>query len=79
MVRQSVSCSWCHEMNSLDQPAPVVCVSCGHRADVPRVDCDCPKCRPTDEDRARQKAEREADMAELLRRVNAGEDIFGGE
>lgn len=33
-------CSWCHEM-SADRD----CENCGHRADLPRLDCDCAKCR----------------------------------
>ena len=54
MIRRSVSCSWCHATNSLDNPAQVHCVECGHRADVPRAECDCPKCKPTAEERERQ-------------------------
>ena len=78
MIRRSVSCSWCHHMNGLDNPAQVHCTECGHRADLPRAECNCPRCKPTGEERERQRAQRAADMAELLRRVEAGEDIFGG-
>lgn len=46
MAKISVSCSWCHEPNELrPDGGKVYCWSCGHRADVPRVDCDCRKCR----------------------------------
>jgi hypothetical protein len=41
----SRSCSWCHTMNVLVAGQPVSCVACEHRADLPRMDCDCPKCR----------------------------------
>jgi hypothetical protein len=37
-----VSCSWCHEINDLGQFT--YCATCGHRADRPRVDCDCEVC-----------------------------------
>lgn len=43
-IRITVNCSWCHEANELDG-RKVYCWSCGHRADVPRVECDCRKCR----------------------------------
>jgi hypothetical protein len=55
MIRRSISCSWCHHMNNLDDPTVRHCANCGHRADVPRLDCDCPKCRPTPDRRAEQK------------------------
>lgn len=45
MARFLVSCSWCHEANKVQCGQKVYCWSCGHRADVPRVDCDCRKCR----------------------------------
>ena len=38
------SCSWCHATNQMTG-GPVFCRDCGHRADVPRLDCDCPRCR----------------------------------
>lgn len=44
IVRQS--CSWCHGMNVLAPGAVTFCTKCGHRADLPRINCDCPKCRP---------------------------------
>jgi len=37
------SCSWCHELNEL-RGTPTYCWSCGHRADVARISCDCPEC-----------------------------------
>jgi hypothetical protein len=40
------SCSWCHAMNVIPAGGgPVYCRGCGHRADVCRLDCDCPACR----------------------------------
>ena len=43
---KSITCSWCHELNKLRHDGGrVFCWSCGHRADVPRVQCDCRKCR----------------------------------
>ena len=47
MARAFMTCSWCHESNERrkgDQ-RKVYCWSCGHRADVPRAECDCRKCR----------------------------------
>jgi hypothetical protein len=45
-----VMCSWCHEMNSQNGlNLTPYCVFCGHRADAPRSQCDCPKCwKPID-------------------------------
>jgi len=41
-----VTCSWCHESNEhRGDGLKTYCFSCGHRADVPRVDCDCRRCR----------------------------------
>ena len=37
------SCSWCHELNSVTEYS---CAECGHRADLPRMVCDCRRCRP---------------------------------
>lgn len=37
------SCSWCHHVNVIRQ-SPTFCADCGHRADVARLSCDCPKC-----------------------------------
>jgi hypothetical protein len=45
MARIFVSCSWCHESNQLKAGQKVYCWSCGHRGDVPRVECDCRTCR----------------------------------
>jgi hypothetical protein len=42
LTRQS--CSWCHELNDITDRA---CARCGHRADLPRLACDCRRCRPT--------------------------------
>lgn len=41
----SRSCSWCHTINDLIPGRSAFCVACEHRADVARLDCDCPKCR----------------------------------
>ena len=38
------SCSWCHAFNPTTARW---CAACGHRADVPRLACDCPPCRRT--------------------------------
>jgi len=40
-IKVCVSCSWCHEPNPADQK---YCSNCGHRADLPRVKCDCLMC-----------------------------------
>lgn len=45
-MKLTLTCSWCHEANFRHRNGlKVFCWSCGHRADVPRVECDCPKCR----------------------------------
>lgn len=52
-----ISCSWCHESNELTG-RPLFCWSCGHRADVARMYCNCVACRHTrqqDEEREREK------------------------
>lgn len=40
----SASCSWCHTTNTLVPGVRNLCRRCGHRADLARIDCDCPKC-----------------------------------
>lgn len=40
------SCSWCHRSNRVYANARGICDGCGHRADLPRLDCDCPQCVP---------------------------------
>jgi hypothetical protein len=42
-VEHLVMCSWCHELNDLNQDL-THCLFCGHRTDVPRSQCDCPRC-----------------------------------
>jgi hypothetical protein len=42
-VSTQTMCSWCHQTVALTEP-PVWCPHCGHRADRPRVACDCPPC-----------------------------------
>jgi hypothetical protein len=37
------SCSWCHALNAVTDHA---CAACGHRADLPRMACDCRRCCP---------------------------------
>ena len=45
-MKTTLTCSWCHEANDADLSGrKLYCWSCGHRADVPRVTCDCRKCR----------------------------------
>lgn len=54
MARVLVTCSWCHESNELDRVRKTYCFNCAHRADVPRIECDCRRCRM----RSAEKAER---------------------
>lgn len=70
--RLIASCSWCHAMNERTTGEVVYCCECGHRADLPRSECDCPRCTATP---AEREAARQLDMAELLRRFDAA----GGE
>ncbi len=37
------SCSWCHTLNS---DGADFCRSCGHKAHIPRLKCDCDHCQP---------------------------------
>lgn len=50
MTTITLTCSWCHEENEVRRGVitKVFCWSCAHRADVPRVECDCRKCRMQD-------------------------------
>jgi hypothetical protein len=48
-MRTRQTCSWCHELVDVTG-APTLCPNCGHRADVSRLDCDCPACRREDND-----------------------------
>src|SRR5581483_1450957 len=43
IVRSRQSCSHCHEMNDAGAK---FCHNCGHRADLPRLLCDCARCQP---------------------------------
>jgi predicted amidophosphoribosyltransferase len=47
----TVACSWCHTA-VLVTALRNYCPTCGHRADVARVDCDCPKCWKPDDAKA---------------------------
>jgi hypothetical protein len=47
MAKRFVTCSWCHEQNELHPVHKTYCI-CGHRADVPRIECDCRLCRRRD-------------------------------
>jgi hypothetical protein len=38
------TCSWCHEPNDVSS-GRTFCARCGHRADLPRLGCDCKECR----------------------------------
>jgi hypothetical protein len=38
------TCSWCHTPNDITRGA-TLCKSCCHRADVSRLQCDCPLCQ----------------------------------
>jgi hypothetical protein len=42
IVKQS--CGWCDELNVMTGKA-VFCWRCGHRGDVPRMQCDCEDCQ----------------------------------
>lgn len=57
-MRTLVQCSWCHEMATVGAPPWPACAHCGHRADQPRMDCDCRACL----------------MTGLVRLARAGED-----
>jgi hypothetical protein len=55
-MRSGVGCSHCHALVWTDGPTWPDCPTCGHRADRPRIACDCPTCvapRPLDALRAR--------------------------
>jgi hypothetical protein len=43
-MRCGVTCSWCHCVIWETDPRWPFCWNCGHRADVPRVQCDCIAC-----------------------------------
>jgi hypothetical protein len=43
-MRTRIMCGWCHEMTDLIMGGPTFCPHCGHRADLPRMVCDCPQC-----------------------------------
>ena len=47
-MRRKVTCSWCHELDEMKQ-GPTLCKKCGHRADLPRLECDCRRCLPVGE------------------------------
>jgi hypothetical protein len=67
--RVLVSCSWCSHLNdvtaSRKDGTPTFCGACRHRADLPRIDCDCAACSNP------QQPQRltEADVEEALRQL----------
>lgn len=44
MIARTRTCSWCHHANECPRGELVWCTNCGHRADVPRLLCNCMKC-----------------------------------
>jgi hypothetical protein len=67
------SCSWCHAMNVIGETAcglemirPCHCKACGHRADVPRCECDCKVCREGVKPLTKEQAD------ELIRKFGNG-------
>ncbi len=44
MIGRIRPCSWCHEGNECPRGELVWCANCGHRADVPRLLCNCSVC-----------------------------------
>lgn len=44
MFTTTIMCAWCHRLVLLASGAPTKCPARGHRADLPRLDCDCAAC-----------------------------------
>lgn len=42
----STSCPFCHGFAAVGREPWPFCAHCGHRADLARVFCTCPKCSP---------------------------------
>lgn len=40
-----LTCSWCHALVWAAPASAASCPDCGHRADLARAACDCPRCR----------------------------------
>lgn len=40
-----ITCSWCHTGVNSNPDRATFCPDCGHRADAPRMDCDCRVCQ----------------------------------
>ncbi len=53
-MSEQISCSWCHETVDI---AARYCPCCGHRADLPRTQCNCSRCRSIREQAARMTSE----------------------
>lgn len=66
------SCSWCHAMNDITAAIAtgqkVLCGECGHRADVCRLECDCPECTRA----APHVRVSEEDVADVLAKLRGG-------
>lgn len=72
------SCSWCHTTNDITAAArllPVFCSTCGHRADVARMQCDCGECLEL-RGIARPAAESQADVGNLAHGAAMGGRMF---
>jgi hypothetical protein len=47
MLPTRQTCSWCHTLHGPGSRGWPSCPECGHRADIPRMACDCRRCRPS--------------------------------
>jgi hypothetical protein len=39
------SCSWCNYINEVSPMESRFCAQCGHCAQLPRIECVCPRCQ----------------------------------
>jgi len=46
-MKVKLTCAWCSEPyeRRKNDTGKLYCEICGHRADAPKVECDCRKCR----------------------------------
>lgn len=62
------TCSWCESANAMPPDGEAYCGSCFHRADLPRMLCDCARCSRAPVYRASPPSREEVEEAVNLMR-----------
>ncbi len=69
MVSRSVTCSWCGTIGVLVRSLYCLNPACGHRVDLPRMECDCDVCKGFKEKELEADTRENTAIARFLREV----------